>query len=129
MRKTALIVTALLSVAVFQPQVTFASDEIKIDHYGAKEFANTEEALAGLLSTSNEMASIVAAAELDATKMEQIHQISYTTENALAKIGVDKALVAALEEVHLASEEHDPVDLKNKFIAYQAELNTYFAKR
>tara|TARA_B100001146_G_scaffold220937_1_gene230422 strand:- start:482 stop:640 length:159 start_codon:yes stop_codon:yes gene_type:complete len=33
------------------------------------------------------MASIVAAAELDATKIEQIHQISYTTENALAKIG------------------------------------------
>tara|TARA_B100001146_G_scaffold220937_1_gene230423 strand:- start:653 stop:838 length:186 start_codon:yes stop_codon:yes gene_type:complete len=49
MRKTALIVTALLSVAVFQPQVTFASDETKIDHYEAKEFANTEEALAGLL--------------------------------------------------------------------------------
>ena len=53
MKKTTLIVTALLTVAAFQPQVTFASDETKIDHYEAKEFANAEEALAGLRGGPN----------------------------------------------------------------------------
>lgn len=129
MKKLAIISTFALTFAAFQPQPVYASDEAKIEHYEAKEFSNAKEALAGLIATSNEMAMIAADAELDSAKMEKIHQISYTTENAVAKLGAGDKLAAALEEVHLASEEHDAADLKNKFIAYQAELNNYLAKK
>ncbi len=129
MKTLFLLSAAVLTFSAVQPQTVFASEDSKVEHYESKEFASAKEALAGLVVTSNEMASIAADAELDGTKMEKIHQISYTTENAVAKLGAGKTLAAALEEVHLASEEHDPADLKNKFIAYQAELSAYLAKK
>lgn len=128
MKKLTLLSTALVALVAFQPHTVYAGDEAKVDHYESKEFENKKDALEGLIATSNEMAHIAADAELDGTKMEKIHQISYTTENAVAKLDAGKKLADALEEVHLASEEHDPSDLKNKFIAYQAELNSYLAK-
>lgn len=129
MKKLTLLSAALLTVSAVQPQITYASDDTKVDHYEAKEFSNAKEALTALVSTSNAMAALAADTELDGTKMEKIHQISYTTENAVAKLGAGKKLAAALEEVHLASEEHDTADLKNKFIAYQAALTAYLAKK
>ena len=120
---------AFLALAASRPDITFAGDEAKVDHYQAVKFSNAEEALAALVSTSNEMAAIAADAELNGSKIEKIHQISYTTENAVEKLGGGETLAAALEEVHLASEEHDAADLKNKFIAYQAELNSYLASQ
>lgn len=129
MKKLTLLSTALLTFAAYQPQIAFAGDDAKVEHYESKEFSNAKEALAGLTTTSNEMAALAADSELDGTKMEKIHQISYTTENAVAKLGAGEKLAATLEEVHLASEEHDPADLKNKFITYQAELNRYLVKK
>jgi len=129
MKPLLLLTAAVLTFSAAQPQLARASDEAKVDHYEAKEFSNAKDALTGLVSTSKAMASVAAEKELDGTKMEKIHQISYTTENAVAKLGAGEKLAAALEEVHLASEEHDPVDLKNKFIAYQAELNSYLAQK
>lgn len=129
MKKLTLLSAALLTIAAVQPQIVLASDDAKVDHYESKDFTNAKEALNALIATSNEMAALASDAELDGTKMEKIHQISYTTENAVAKVGAGEKLAAALEEVHLASEEHDPADLKNKFIAYQAELSAYLAKK
>ncbi|MFK7839098.1 MAG: DUF6746 family protein [Bdellovibrionales bacterium] len=129
MKKLTLLTAALLTFAAAQSNNAYAGDDAKLDHYESTKFDTKEDALTGLIATSNEMAAIAAAAELDGTKMEKIHQISYTTENAVATLGAGKELAAALEEVHLASEEHDPLDLKNKFIAYQAELNSYLAQK
>ena len=129
MKKSVLLLTAFVALTASRPDIAFAGDETKVDHYEAAKFSNAEEALTALISTSNEMAAIAADAELDGTKIEKIHQISYTTENAVKKLGAGEKLAAALEEVHLASEEHDAADLKNKFIAYQAELNSYLANK
>lgn len=129
MKNSILLLAIFVALTSSQPNTAFAGDETKIDHYEAVKFSNSEEALTALLSTSNEMAVIAANTELDGTKIEKIHQISYTTENAVKKLGAGEKLAAALEEVHLASEEHDAADLKNKFIAYQAELNNYLAKK
>jgi len=128
MKSLLLLSAAVLTFTAAQSYTAHASEDAKVDHYEAAEFDSKKEALKGLVTTTNEMAGIAADEELDATKMEKIHQISYTTENAVAKLGAGKKLADALEEVHLASEEHDPADLKNKFIAYQAELNSYLAK-
>ena len=128
MKKLTLFSFALLTLGTIQPQIVHAGDEAEVEHYESKEFADEKSALVGLVSTSTEMAAIAAQAELDATSIEKIHQISYTTENAIAILGTNEKLAAALEEVHLASEEHDVADLKNKFIAYQAELNSYLAQ-
>lgn len=118
-----------LGTAIVVNAPVMAGEDSKVEHYDSQEFSNKADALKALLATSNEMASIAADAKLDATKIEKIHQISYTTENAVAKLGAGKKLAAALEEVHLASEEHDVADLKNKFIVYQAELNSYIVKK
>lgn len=129
MKKFALLSAAILASIAIIPHITYAKEENKVEHYEAKEFSTVEEALAALISTSSTMASITAQEDLDGTGIEQIHQISYTTENAVAKLNAGKSLADALEGVHLASEEHDVADLKNKFIVYQAELARYLSQK
>jgi hypothetical protein len=128
MKKLTLLFATILTFSAVHPHTVYAGDKSNVEHYESKEFANAEEALTGLIFTSNEMAILAADANLDGLKIEKIHQISYTTENAVAKLEAGEKLAAALEKVHLASEEHDPASLKNKFITYQAELNNYLAK-
>jgi len=129
MKTLFLLPAAVLTFSAVQPQTAYSSDDAKIEHYESTEFSSKEDALKGLITTSSEMADIAADAELNSTKMEKIHQISYTTENAVAKLDAGEKLAAALEEVHLASEAHDTTNLKNKFITYQAQLNAYLAKK
>ncbi len=129
MKNVILLSAAIFAFGTITAPIAYSSEGEKVQHYEAKEFSNTKDAFEALITTSNEMASIAADTELDGTKMEKIHQISYTTENAVATLKAGDTLAAALEEVHLASEEHDPSDLKNKFIAYQAELNSFLAKK
>ena len=133
-RSLCLLTAILFSFAALPPYVAYATEDIKVEHYESKEFSNVEDAMVGLVSTSNEMATIAANNDLDVTMMEKIHQISYTTENAVAKLKSESnydptPLAEALEEVHLASENHKPLELKNKFIAYQAELNNFLASQ
>lgn len=104
--------------------------EDKVEHYEGKDFANADEAKKALIETSEKMAAVAADDNLDVGKMEQIHEISYTTENAVAFLNKKSALddlAAKLEEVHLSSEDHKADNLRRHFIAYQTELVAYFA--
>lgn len=126
MKKLIMVVFALTLIS----SMAFAGEETKVDHYEGKKFKTSEEAMDALIETSEKMAEFAAAEELDVTKMEAIHETSYTTEDAVAVLGEDKKndvkeLAEKLEEVHLASEEHDADDVRRNFIAYQAELNEF----
>lgn len=57
--------------------------------------------------------------------MMQVHQLTYTLENALGKIHEEVTqLVDTLEEVHLASEATDPQDMKKKAQTYLKTATT-----
>ena len=134
MQKPALLLIALSVLGVCLVQAVTASDDSNIAHYEAKNFLTAKEAFTGLVLTSREMASIASKANLNGQEIEKIHQISYTTENALKKLSQSsrynfQPLEQALEDVHLASEKHNAIDLKSKFIIYQAELNSYLAHK
>lgn len=108
--------------------------EDKIDHYEGKAFKNKKEAFQTLKETSAEMAGVASEEVLSIAKMEQIHQTSYTTEDAIAFLNKKSKydlsdLAAKLEEVHLASEDHKAEELRRDFIAYQAELANYIASK
>jgi len=79
------------------------------------------------------MADVLDDEQLDVAKMEQVHETSYTTEDAVAYLDKEtKAnltiLAEKLEEVHLASEDHKADLLRRNYVAYQAELAQYLAK-
>jgi acyl-CoA synthetase (AMP-forming)/AMP-acid ligase II len=132
MKKFIILTLAMFALgASIMPLNAQASDE-KIDHYEGKEFKNDKAAMMALIETSTAMAAIAADEELDVTKMEQIHETSYTTEDAVKfltkKSDYDlTALAEKLEEVHLASEDHKAEELRRDFILYQAELTSYMA--
>lgn len=105
-----------------------------IEHYEGKAFTKKKQALKALRETSAQMAEIAAAETLDVSKMEQIHQISYTTEDAVLFLKKKSkynltSLAEKLEEVHLASEGHKAGELRRDFITYQAELAHYLAAK
>jgi len=135
MKKLILLLTAIIGFSALKPSLVHADEQEKTQHYEAKEFSNAEGALSALVSTSIKMANLADDKDIDdVVKMEEIHQISYTTENAVVTLAKNSeydlnSLAVALEEVHLASEKHDAEDLKSKFITYQAELNKYLAQK
>lgn len=131
MKKITLMAVAVLTLGLSGGAL---AGEEKVDHYEGKEFSNADEAMKTLQETSEKMAKIAADEKLDVDKMEQIHEISYITEDAVAfldkKSKYDLSdLAEELEEVHLSSEDHEVDELRRHFIAYQAELASYFASK
>ena len=125
------IMMVMMAMVLFTPAVY--AEEAHIDHYEGKEFKNADAAMDALIETSEKMAILAADENLDVAKMEQIHETSYTTEDAVALLEKEKKidtkeLAEKLEEVHLASEDHEAEKLRRNFIAYQAELNEYLVK-
>ena len=123
--------TILISFLVLTPFTVQASEDQKTDHYEGKEFGTAEDARAALIDTTQKMAAVINTDKLDISKMEEVHQISYTTEDALAVVAKhnDKhdfsALAEKLEAVHQASEHHKADILAREFVVYQAELIKY----
>ena len=88
-----------------------AADDI--DHYAAEPSETFSEAVANFNDYNARIADVLEKDELSVADMEEIHQYTYTIELALAKMNETLAeLPATLEEVHLASEDGDPADLR-----------------
>lgn len=92
-----IVVTALLFTSGLA-----ASD---VDHYSGKEAKNLEQAVTNLREYNQRLADLLAKDELSNDDLAKVHRLSYTLENALARIDEDLDTMAAdLEAVHLASE-------------------------
>ncbi len=129
MKHYILIAMAVFTFASITPLPVVADDEI--DHYEGKEFESKKDAMTALMVTSEKMAMLAAAEDLDVATMEQIHETSYTTENAVAYLNKKTKLddlAAALEEVHISSEDHEADKVRRNFILYQAELAEYLSE-
>ena len=84
-----------------------AHGDERVDHYEAREAATLQEAVANFSEYNTKLAEVLARSELGASDFEEVHELTYTLENALAKIRDDlSGLADTLEALHLASEDH-----------------------
>ncbi|WP_297186516.1 DUF6746 family protein [uncultured Porticoccus sp.] len=75
------------------------------DHFRGKPAETLEAALTNFTEYNKELAAILKKEEITSRDMAQIHELTYTLENALNKIRSDlDGLAETLEKVHVASE-------------------------
>ncbi|GAB4300055.1 MAG: hypothetical protein Kow0058_15540 [Roseovarius sp.] len=102
-----------------------AGAEEGMRHYEALPADNLAEALENFVTYNRRMDAILARESLGAPDMEEVHELTYTLETALARMLEElRALGAVLEEVHLASEGDNPARLRGVAEVYleQARL-------
>ncbi|MCA1789396.1 MAG: hypothetical protein LC667_05935 [Thioalkalivibrio sp.] len=106
----------LLLATVFP--LALASDD-RADHFEGEPSRTLEEALENFSQANAELAEIFDQGELDAQTVFNVHQLTYTLENALEKLREEmEDLAEVLEEVHLASERNDGETVKNRGEVY-----------
>ncbi|MET4102489.1 DNA repair ATPase RecN [Roseovarius sp. MBR-78] len=116
MRLTTLAATIALGLA---PLPAFAAEEIS--HYAAEPSQTLAEALATLADYDARVETVLARDMLGVQDMDEIHEYTYTMENAVARIATEvEEIAAALEEVHQSSEGDDPDALRAAAKAYLA---------
>lgn len=103
------LIHALALTAVAALAAPAIAEEEQAQHYAAKSSETLGEAVANFAEYNKKVAAVLEKEELTVSDMEQIHQLTYTLEEALARINKRmKALPVTLEELHLASEAHNP---------------------
>lgn len=96
----------------------------RVDHFEGKPAETLEQAVRHLSEYSKQLESLVEG-DLSNADMGEIHQITYTLENALAKLDTDlNELAETLEEVHIASETADKETVKQSGKAYLEVIET-----
>ena len=114
MRLTA--IAAALSLGLSALPVS-ASEEV--DHYAAKPSETLAEALATLADYNARVEAVMARDTLSVQDMEEVHEYTYTMEQAVARIAAEMEEIAVvLEEVHQSSEGDDPEALRAATGAY-----------
>jgi len=103
----------LTATAIMLGGLTQADAEEGMSHYAAHPSETLAEAVENFVTYNDKVQDVLAREDLSVADMEEIHQLTYTLEIALAKINDELgALPEALEEVHLASERDDPARLR-----------------
>lgn len=88
------------------------------EHYKGLQANTLDEAVTNFSEYNDKLAEVLRG-ELDPVAMNEVHQLTYTLENALDKITEEfVSLAETLEEVHLASESNDPETVRNSGKAY-----------
>ncbi len=103
----------LLGLALAFSTHSIASDD-RPQHFKGKPSETLEQALENFSSGNQELAKLLQGT-LDNAKIAQIHELTYTLENALEKLNAQmQALAETLEELHVASEHYDPAKVASK---------------
>ncbi len=90
------------------------ADDGDHDHFEGKPAETLREAVANFREYNQRLKEILEG-DLSDQDMVEIHELSYTLENALEKINAEfTQLAATLEEVHLASERLDEETVSTK---------------
>ncbi|SDB01776.1 hypothetical protein SAMN02927930_00028 [Pseudidiomarina indica] len=117
MKPTFLSAAVALTMAVSMPSFAAGHDD-RHDHFEGKAAANLAEALANLQEYNQKLAEILNG-ELTPQKMAEIHQLTYTLENALERIEEEiDDMQDDLEDVHKGSERMDFDKVKAKGAKY-----------
>lgn len=112
--KSMLQCTALTAAMAFSG-LAFATD---VEHFEGKASNTLPEAVANF-SEYNDKLEAVLEGELTPEAMNEVHQLTYTLENAISKMSEElDSLAETLEEVHLASESADTETVSKQGSAY-----------
>ena len=92
------------------------------EHFKGKPAETLEQAVTNFSEYNSKLAKILAKDALNPKELHQVHELTYTLENALEKINAEFIeLAEILETVHVASETADAKTVKNQGLHY---LNT-----
>ena len=95
-----------------------------VEHFKGLPAETLEQAVANFSEYNQKLASVLAG-DIDNQAMVEVHELTYTLENALEKIHAEVAeLVDTLEDLHVASEKFDAEDVKAKSDAYLSVATT-----
>ena len=89
-----------------------------VEHFEGEPSRTVAEAWENLETGNAELQSLISG-ELSPLEMAEVHEITYTLENALARLAEAQETGAVnLEEVHLASERNDTETVRSNGEAY-----------
>lgn len=79
-----------------------------VEHFKGESADSLEEAVTHFKRYNHQLEALLKKESMSADDVTRVHELTYTLENALAKINqeLDK-LAMTLEEVHVASEKYD----------------------
>lgn len=109
---------AAIGAFVSAMSAPLSADE-RPDHYEGKPAETLQQAVSHFSDYNAKLEAILAKDPLSARDLNDIHQLTYTLENALETINREfTALANVLEEVHVASETAGYDRVKEKGQAY-----------
>ncbi|RUO20825.1 hypothetical protein CWE08_06910 [Aliidiomarina iranensis] len=112
------LITCGIACIFFSMASLTAVAQERYQHYEGEEAASFEEALANFAEYNEKLEQILAG-ELEAADMAEIHQLTYTLENALERINLELAQLAeTLEVVHLGSERMEYEGVREAAMQY-----------
>jgi len=92
-----------------------ACADARPDHFKGEPAETFQEAVANFSAYNEKLAAILAKNTLEPADIVQIHELTYTLENALEKINEEfEDLADTLEEVHVASERLDAAQVRTQ---------------
>jgi hypothetical protein len=95
------------------------AEEDRPEHFKGLPADTLVQAVANFSEYNSKLEGIIQQEHLTPQEMHEVHMLTYTLENALAKIHAELAeLAEPLEAVHLASERSDPETVKIQGQAY-----------
>ncbi|MFA5684043.1 MAG: DUF6746 family protein [Lysobacteraceae bacterium] len=103
------LLAALFSVAAV------ADEPRRPDHFRGEPAETLEQAVKNFSEYNTKLEAVLAADSLDLVRLNEVHQLTYTLENALQKMQQDLAQLAqTLEAIHVASEHADSATVKRE---------------
>jgi hypothetical protein len=101
MKKPILMTVSLIVMSLSSP----GQAEDRLVHFKGKSAETLEQAVSNFSEANTRMAEVLAKKTLAPMDMHEVHQLTYTLENALKKINKElEGLEETLEKVHVASE-------------------------
>jgi len=100
---------------MFSMSPVLASDDDRADHFEGEPSRTLPEAIENFREANARLEQLLAQENPDTQVVFEIHQLTYTLENALDKIEDEvEDLADVLEEVHLASERNDGATVQER---------------
>tara|TARA_R110000823_G_scaffold255719_2_gene377732 strand:- start:130 stop:510 length:381 start_codon:yes stop_codon:yes gene_type:complete len=118
------VINYLAAAALSFGVATMAKAE-SVEHFKGESAESLEEAVTNFKRYNQRLENLLKQDSMSADDVTKVHELTYTLENALAKINdeLDK-LAVTLEEVHLASEKYDADAVRDHGDAYMKVINT-----
>ncbi len=120
---------ALLSTTLLLILAGAVSADQRPRHYEGKAAQSVDVAFENLAETNGRIAEMMADGEMEPEEMAELHKLTYTAENSLAKISEKlEALKEMLEVIHQSSEGLDGATVLEQTPGYLTSSQELFGR-